>query len=155
VCIIFFNEQASSKENYRLTPCSVLFCFSARSIYACPYRYTKVNPIISVDFLSHPSESGVLYKLIALPLQTESSLSVRPTVRIHAITAETERRLRCCVEAHSTQWFTLKSQWEKLFTWLIYFTRQPIWPCPHAEQPLTLKSWWHDSVINRTIKQTM
>lgn len=45
-----------------------------------------MHPIISVYFVVNPPDGWVLDELIALPLQTESSLCIRLTVWIHAIT---------------------------------------------------------------------
>lgn len=53
------------------------------------YRDAEVNPIVSVNFLSNPADGRVLEEFVALPLQAESSLGVRPAVWIHAITANT------------------------------------------------------------------
>lgn len=45
----------------------------------------EVNSIVSVDFLGSPPYGWVLNELVALPLQTESTMFVCPTVWIHAI----------------------------------------------------------------------
>lgn len=45
-----------------------------------------MHPIVSVDLLGDPAGDRVLDKLVALPLQTDSFLCFRPTVRIHPTT---------------------------------------------------------------------